>query len=74
MIREYIFCSVIESPQMASRSPGWSSSPSGAGALSGLYVAKYGSAGSGLPRLRPERRQERRHHDGQDFHLLFHGA
>src|SRR5438067_2109926 len=36
MIREYIFCSVMESPQMARRSLGWSRSFDGLGAGTGL--------------------------------------
>ena len=36
---------MIESPQMASRSPGFRSNPAGAGALSGMNLSKPGSAG-----------------------------
>ena len=44
MIREYIFCSVIESPTMASRSPEWNSSLPGEGAFAGLKPGKNGRA------------------------------
>src|ERR1035437_4176854 len=47
MIRKNIFCSVIESPMMASRSPGCSSRPAGAGAFFGSNLAKYASSGFG---------------------------
>jgi hypothetical protein len=47
MIREYIFCSVIESPQMARRSPFSSSSRFVCGALISLNFAKEGSFGVG---------------------------
>lgn len=47
MMREYIFCSVIESPQMARRSPFFSSKPPGRGALTGLNFAKDRSSGFG---------------------------
>src|ERR1017187_8055598 len=44
-MREYILCSVMESPMMARRSPGWSSRPAGAGAFTGANLAKYASSG-----------------------------
>src|SRR5664280_2163477 len=47
MMREYIRCSVMESPMMARRSPGCSSWPAGAGAFFGSNFAKYASAGFG---------------------------
>src|SRR5712675_1551603 len=40
MIREYIFCSVMESPQMASRSPGRSINSVGSGALRGWNFSR----------------------------------
>src|SRR6266568_596998 len=43
MIREYIFCSVIESPQIASRSFCFKTNPGGLGALSGLNFSKAAS-------------------------------
>src|SRR6266446_3146732 len=43
MIREYIFCSVIESPQIASRSFRFKTNPGGLGALSGLNFSKVAS-------------------------------
>src|ERR1035441_4675147 len=44
-MREYILCSVMESPMMARRSPGCSSRPAGAGAFTGANVSKKGSLG-----------------------------
>ena len=55
MIREYIFCSVIESPQMARRSPGWSSSPSRRRRLERLIRGEVRIGRQRLPRLRPQR-------------------
>src|ERR1035437_5697872 len=45
MRREYIFCSVIESPHIARRSPCRKSCPCGLGALSGLNWSKRMSFG-----------------------------
>src|ERR1019366_2845684 len=45
MRREYIFCSVIESPHIARRSPCRKSGPCGLGALSGLNWSKRMSFG-----------------------------
>src|SRR5438876_12387116 len=47
MMREYIFCSVIESPQMANRSPFFKTSPAGLGAGNGWNFSKAASGGFG---------------------------
>src|SRR5437899_711615 len=44
MMREYIFCSVIESPQMARRSPCLRYKPVVGGALAGLNFCSSGEA------------------------------
>src|SRR6266487_3982812 len=46
-MREYIFCSVIESPQIASRSPFFKTSPEGCGALTGLNFSSDGPFADG---------------------------
>src|SRR5437016_6212472 len=46
-MREYIFCSVIESPQIASRSPFFKTSPEGFGALPGLNFSSAGPFAAG---------------------------
>src|SRR6185436_16066697 len=45
MMREYIFCSVIESPMIASRSPALMYGPAWIGAFFALNFSKDGSAG-----------------------------
>src|SRR5581483_3725034 len=47
MMREYIFCSVMESPQIARRSPSLRKCLCGLGASSGAKGWKYESAGFG---------------------------
>lgn len=45
MILEYIFCSVIESPQIANRSPFRKTKPTGRGAAGNAYRERAGFAG-----------------------------
>src|SRR5438445_438335 len=70
MIREYIFCSVIESPQMATMSPFFKSSPAGFGAGRGWKFSKAASVEFGWRVCPPARQQASRARVNRNFERM----